>query len=275
MLFSLIILLKLISKKIDMLAIPFKARKIGAETINENPVKYNKSRISRSTKTTYNLHIRGAYMPGEKDKFTKTSKTKPKLNENLHNNQILSSYKHEKINSYDYKLKNSNEINMLQIKEFVPNDDEVLIIAINALYKNIFGNLTLMQSERPIDIERKLRNGDITIREFTRRICKSSIYKNFYFNSISQYQSIKLRYKHILGRPILSQKEVTQSSNILNKLGFESHIDWLIDSDEYINFFGEDIVPYIRSWNSPIGLKTKSFLDTCSIKKGFATSDIC
>jgi len=169
----------------------------------------------------------------------------------------------------------SLSINQLQINEFVPNDDEALLVATNELYRNIFGNLSLMQSERPIDIERKLRNGDITIREFTRRICKSSIYKNFYFNSISQYQSIKLRYKHILGRPILSQKEATQSSNILNKLGFESHIDWLIDSDEYINFFGEDIVPYIRSWNSPIGLKAKSFLDTCSIKKGFATSDIC
>ena len=77
-----------------------------------------------------------------------------------------------------------------------------------------------MQSERPIDIERKLRNGDITVREFTRKICKSTIYRNFYFDSISQYKSIKLRYKHILGRPIKSQIEVTQSSNILNNLGF-------------------------------------------------------
>ena len=132
-----------------------------------------------------------------------------------------------------------------------------------------------MQSERPIDIERKLRNGDITIREFTRRVCKSSIYRNLYFDNISQYKSIKLRYKHILGRPITSQEEVTRSSHILNKLGFEAHIDWLIDSKEYNNIFGEDIVPYMRSWNSPIGLKTKSFLDTSSITKAFATSDIC
>ena len=258
-----------------MLAIPFKALKIGAESINEKPVKYNKTRISGRIKTTYNLHIRGASMPGEKDKFTKNSNTKPRLNANLLNNQILSSYKQEKINSYKYKLQNSNEINLLQIKEFAPNDDEALIIAINALYKNIFGNLSLMQFEQPIDIERKLRNGDITIREFTRQLCKSSIYKKFYFDSISQYKSIKLRYKHILGRPIISQEEVTQSSDILNKIAFEAHIDLLIDSDEYINSFGEDIVPYIRSWNSPIGIRTKSFLDTFSIKKAFATSDIC
>jgi len=146
-----------------MLTIPFKAFRIGAETINKNPVKYNKSRISGSIQTTYNLHIRGASMPGEKDRFTTTSKTKPKLTSNLLNNKIMSSYKREKINTYDYKIptQNSNIINLLQVNEFVPNDDEALLIAINALYKNIFGNFSLMQSERPIDIERKLRNGDI------------------------------------------------------------------------------------------------------------------
>ena len=260
-----------------MSAIPFKALSMGAETINKNPVKYNKSRISGSSKTTYNLHIRGASMPGEKDKFTTTSNSKPNLNSNLLNNKVMSSYRRNKINNYKYKIpaKNNILINKLQINEFVPNDDDALLIAINELYRNIFGNFYLMQSERPIDIERKLRNGDITIREFTRRVCKSSTYKNLYFDRISQYKSIKLRYKHILGRPIQSQREVSQSSNILITEGFEAHIDWLIDSEEYNNIFGEDIVPHIRSWSSPIGFKTKIFLKTSSINKAFATSDIC
>ena len=260
-----------------MLTIPFKALKIGAESLTKNPVKYNKSRLSGSDKTTYNLHIRGASMPGLKDNFTTTSNTKPKQNSNLLNNRIISSYKREKINTYNYKIVNKNDIaiNLLQVNEFVPNDDESLLIAINALYKNIFGNLSLMQSERAIDTERKLRNGDITIKEFTRKVCKSSIYRKFYFDNISQYKSIKLRYKHILGRPILNQKEVTKSSDILNQLGFKAHIDWLIDSEEYNNIFGEDIVPHMRSWNSEIGLKTKSFLETSSLTRSFATSDIC
>jgi len=258
-----------------MLSIPFKALRIGAETINKEPVKYNKSRISGSNKISYNLHIRGALMPGQRNKFTTTSTTKPKSSSSLLNNNVMSSYKRNKINTYNYKIQNNNEINLLKINEFVPNDDDTLLETINALYKNIFGNLSLMQSERPIDIERKLRNGDITVREFTRKICKSTIYRNFYFDSISQYKSIKLRYKHILGRPIKSQIEVTQSSNIINNLGFEAHIDFLIDSDEYNNVFGEDIVPYMRSWNSPIGFKTKSFLETSEITKAFATSDIC
>lgn len=258
-----------------MLSIPFKALRIGAETINKEPVKYNKSRISGSNKISYNLHIRGALMPGQKNKFTTTSTTKPKSSSSLLNNNVMSSYQRNKINTYSYKIPNNNEIDLLKINEFVPNDDDALLETINALYKNIFGNLSLMQSERPIDIERKLRNGDITVREFTRKICKSTIYRNFYFDSISQYKSIKLRYKHILGRPIKSQIEATQSSNIINDLGFEAHIDFLIDSDEYNNVFGEDIVPYMRSWNSPIGFKTKSFLETSAITKSFATSDIC
>jgi len=258
-----------------MLSIPFKALRIGAETINKEPVKYNKSRISGSNKISYNLHIRGALMPGQRNKFTTTSTTKPKSSSSLLNNNVMSSYKRNKINTYNYKIQNNNEINLLKINEFVPNDDDALLETINALYKNIFGNLSLMQSERSIDIERKLRNGDITVREFTRKICKSAIYKNFYFDSISQYKSMRLRYKHILGRPIKSQIEATQSSNIINNLGFEAHIDFLIDSDEYNNIFGEDIVPYMRSWNSQLGFKTKSFLETSSITKAFATSDIC
>ena len=260
-----------------MSGIPFKALKIGAEAINRNPVKYNKSRISGSKSTTYGLHIRGASMPGEREKFTVTSKTKPKQFENLVHNKVMSSYQRNKIESYNYKKLNQESagISMLQITEFVPNDDDALLTAVNALYKNIFGNLYLMQSERPIDIERKLRNGDITVREFTRKVCKSNIYKHFYFENISQYKSIKLRYKHILGRPIKSQIELTQSTNVINKLGFEAHIDFLIDSEEYNHVFGEDIVPFMRSWNSPIGFKTKSFLETSSITKAFAMSDIC
>ena len=102
-----------------------------------------------------------------------------------------------------------------------------------------------MQSERPVDIERRLRNGDLTIKEFTREICKSSIYKNFYFHTISQYRSIKLRYKHILGRPIINQSEVSKSSKILNKLGYENHVDWLIDSEEYNNQFLRTNLNYV------------------------------
>ncbi len=260
-----------------MLNIPYKAFRIGAESINEKPIKYNKSRVSGSNKITYTLHSKGACMPGYKEKFTTSSKTKLQLNADLFNNRAMQAFKMEKFDSYKYKG-NNTKLKKLKINEnleFAPYDDDTLLIAINELYRHIFGNKFVMESERPIDYERRLRNGDITIKEFTRQICKSSFYQHNYFDNVSQYKSIRLRYKHILGRPIINQKEVIESSYLLNKLGFKKHIDWLIDSEEYKVNFGDDIVPYIRSWNSPIGLKTQSFLQTSAITKAFAISDIC
>ena len=117
--------------KVKMLPIPFKAFRIGAERINENPVEYNKTRISGSNKTTYNLHIKGACMPGQKDKFTITSKSKTELNKPLFDNQNMKAFQLEKLNLPG------------NIK-FAPNDDESLLIAINASYKQIFGNILTM-----------------------------------------------------------------------------------------------------------------------------------
>ena len=259
-----------------MLNIPYKALKIGAECNYTAPIKYSKSRVSGSKKTTYTLHSKGAYMPGYKEKFTTNSRTKPNLNADLKNNQIMNAFKIEKFDSYKYKKIDNKLTNNRpnEFKEFVPYDDDTLLMAINALYRHVFGNMYVMDSERPIDIERRLRNGDITIKEFTRKLCKSGLYQKNYFDNINQYKSIQLRYKHILGRPIINQAEVAESSIFINKFGFKKHIDLLIDSEEYKINFGEDIVPHMRSWNSPIGLKTKSFLETSSITKAFASSDI-
>ena len=93
-----------------MLTIPFKALRLGAETINTKPVKYNKSRISGSNKTTYNLHIRGASMPGDKNKFITTSTCKPQQIENLLNNKIISSYRRDKINTHNFNITNKDII---------------------------------------------------------------------------------------------------------------------------------------------------------------------
>ena len=79
----------------------------------------------------------------------------------------------------------------------------------------------------------------------------------------------------ILGRSINNQNEIIKSSIILNEEGFSNHVDWLIDSNEYIEVFGENIVPYMRGWNSPIGFKTKDFLEARNLTKAFATSDNC
>ena len=78
---------------------------------------------------------------------------------------------------------------------------------------------------------------------------------------------------HILGRSILDQEELIKSINISIKEGFQGHIDHLIDSLEYKKYFGENIVPFQRCWDSPYGVKTSSFVKTACYRKGYASSD--
>ena len=78
---------------------------------------------------------------------------------------------------------------------------------------------------------------------------------------------------HLLGRPVIQSKEFQKSIELISKEGFYGHIDYLIDSLEYEEFFGEDIVPYQRFWNSPCGSTTSSFINTAHFRKGYASSD--
>ena len=67
--------------------------------------------------------------------------------------------------------------------------------------------------------------------------------------------------------------ELQESIKLMNEEGFTGHVDFLIDSLEYEEFFGEDIVPFPRFWNSPCGSTTSSFINTAKFRKGYATSD--
>ncbi len=215
-------------------------------------------------------------MPGQKNIFTPNSKSKPKeINEN-NMRQMNQIYKREKyINYTQNKGKNemSNNLNNYTYNEFTPFSDESLLVAIGASYKQVYGNFAPMESERSIELERRLRNGDIPIREFVRGLAKSTFYLNNFVLKFSQKRLIELNFMHLLGRPLMNQQELIQRIDIITNEGFERHVDDLVDSFEYEKHFGEDIVPFQRFWNSPFGGRTSSFVKTASFRKGFASSD--
>ena len=259
-----------------MNSIPNKALKIGAESLNKDPVEYGKVRVSGSKEATYILHSKAICMPGKTSIFTVTYLSFPKLNDPLEDNQVINAFKINKVknSSRTIGLKFSQSFRSLfTYQRYAPHDDESLAIAINAVYRQIFGNFKPMESERPIEEERRLRNGDITIKEFIRRICKSPFYMKNYFQDISQQRSIELNIKHILGRPPLSQKEIINNINLIHEKGFYIHIDSLIDSSEYEEIYGEDTVPFMRCWSSSNGITTSSFLNSAILTKGFSCSD--
>ena len=259
-----------------MYSIPFKAFNFGASSPFQGPVAYGKSRLAGSKKITYILCSKAGVMPGQPWKFTKRHLSKPGLGESISNNSYIADFKlSNQKSSQEPNIEKypQNRLDIFTYDQYSPHDDESYKTAIAASYWQVYGNFHAMESERPIDCERRLRNGDISIREFIRSLAKSSFYKFHYFENITSQRSIEFNFKHILGRPPVSQKEIRAHIELLNDKGFEEHIDLLIDSNEYNKNFGEYIVPYQRVWNSPCGAETISFKNSRLLSRGFATSD--
>jgi hypothetical protein len=151
-------------------------------------------------------------------------------------------------------------------------EDELQIV-IRAIYKQILGNAHILDSQRLESAESLLRNGDITVRGFVRLIAQSELYQEQFFNNSNQYRFIELNCKHLLGRAPLDQTEISQHVQIYNAGGYEADIDSYIDSDEYTENFGENVVPYPRSIRSQSGIKNVGFNRMFSLLRGSATSD--
>ncbi|AGY60546.1 phycobilisome rod-core linker polypeptide [Gloeobacter kilaueensis] len=160
------------------------------------------------------------------------------------------------------------------IVELRPNaTEDDLQLVIRAVYRQVLGNEHLMESERLDSAESLLRNGDITVSQFVRLVAKSDLYRALFFESTSQYRFIELNFKHLLGRAPIDQAEISQHVRLYNDEGYDAEIDSYIDSDEYIQNFGENIVPYPRATRSQIGLSNVVFNRTFVLDRGAASSD--
>ncbi len=259
-----------------MSSIPNAALHFGAQSIVDGNASYGKTRVSKSTQISYFLHCKAGCMPGQAELFRTDSLSKPDFGEPIDENNITRSFKEKNLIRLGIpKGPRAIDSNLYPYTydKYEPYDDDSLNIALKATYRQIYGNFNLMESERPKDLERKLRNGDLTIRDFVRLLAKTSFYKEHYFENVNQQRSIELNIKHILGRPPIGQEEIIKHVQLIFNYGFDYHIDTLIDSTEYLEIFGQDIVPYPRCWNSPCGTTTSSFNKAAALARSFATSD--
>lgn len=153
------------------------------------------------------------------------------------------------------------------------NTENDLQLIIRAVYKQVLGNVHVMESQRLESAESMLRNGDISVRNFVRMVAQSELYQSLFFHSSSPYRFIELNCKHFLGRAPLDQAEISEHVRIYNEQGYEAEINSYIDSEEYNRIFGENIVPFPRNITSQTGVKNIVFNRTVSLLGGFATSD--
>ncbi|OIP77827.1 MAG: photosystem I reaction center subunit XII [Oscillatoriales cyanobacterium CG2_30_44_21] len=145
---------------------------------------------------------------------------------------------------------------------------------IRAVYSQVLGNAYVMESERLTVPESQFKNGELSVREFVRAIAKSGLYRSKFFNNVAPYRTTELNFRHLLGRPPMDYDEVRQHSDILNAKGFEADIDSYIDSDEYLNTFGENFVPYIRGYKTEAITNVMQFTHTFELVRGSASSSL-
>ena len=160
------------------------------------------------------------------------------------------------------------------IVELRPNwNKEDAKIAIAAVYRQVLGNDHLMKSERLTSAESLLADGSIPVREFVRAVAKSELYKEKFFHNNYHPRTIELNFKHLLGRAPYDESEIIQHLDLYQNQGFGADIDSYIDSEEYVQSYGDNIVPFYRGFATQTGQKTVGFTRMFQLYQGYANSD--
>ena len=115
---------------------------------------------------------------------------------------------------------------------------------IDAAYRQIF--FYAFNSDREIFLESQLRNRQITVRDFIRGLLLSETYRNSFYEKNSNYRFVEQCIQRALGRDPYNEREKIAWSIKIGTKGLAGFIDELLDSDEYMENFGYDIVPYQR-----------------------------
>ena len=146
-------------------------------------------------------------------------------------------------------------------------------LLLRQLYRHVMGNPHLMDTERPQALESQFLSGRLSVQEFVRGLCKTPLYRSRFFETMAPYRFVEVNYKHILGRGPENQVEMGAQLDRVITAGYDAAIDWLVDSDEYTNVFGDNMVPYLRGVSSGDGRSQANFNRTLALVPGYAGSD--
>jgi phycobilisome core-membrane linker protein len=118
---------------------------------------------------------------------------------------------------------------------------------VKAAYRQVFErDITRAYSLSVSDLESKVKRGEISMKEFIRRLAKSPLYRKNFFEPYINSRALELAFRHILGRGPSSREEVQTYFSIVSTGGLPALVDALVDSKEYSDYFGEETVPYLR-----------------------------
>ncbi len=137
-----------------------------------------------------------------------------------------------------------------RIYRVTPNSQSAEVaIAINGIYSQVLDlwDNEVPQQMRLPELETKLHNREISVRQFVAALMRSSIYRQRFLTSFPQNKIVEFLFRHLLGRTPANPAEIQKYNQLLENGGFSQAIDAMVNSPEYRQFFGEDVVPYRRN----------------------------
>lgn len=124
-------------------------------------------------------------------------------------------------------------------------DRRDLDIQIEQAYRQIFFHA--FKVDRDPMLESQLRSGQITMRDFVRGLLLSQKFRDDFYRCNSNYRMVEQTIGRVLGRPVYGDQERIAYSILIAQRGLPSLVDALLDSEEYMQTFGYDTVPFQRS----------------------------
>jgi phycobilisome rod-core linker protein len=124
-------------------------------------------------------------------------------------------------------------------------DADNLTTVIESGYRQIFFHA--FKSDRDVNLESQLRDGQITVRDFIRGLLLSETFQRSFYNLNSNYKVVRHLVERVLGRKTNGKGEELAWSIVIATKGIVGMVDELLDSQEYLDAFGYDTVPYQRN----------------------------
>lgn len=125
-----------------------------------------------------------------------------------------------------------------------PQKDSVNEV-IEQAYRQVFFH-PLKHDRQPM-LEMQLRDGGITVRDFMRGLLTSERFRDGYQNANTNVRLVDHLISKALGRQPHGDRERIALSILVADSGLRSAVDALLNSQEYLDSFGEDTVPYQRN----------------------------
>jgi phycobilisome rod-core linker protein len=117
---------------------------------------------------------------------------------------------------------------------------------IQSAYRQVYNEQQMLVSHRQSFLESQLRSRQITVQDFMRGLILSDSFRRLVYDCNNNYRFVQICIQRVLGREVYNDREKMAWSIVLATKGLQGFIAELINSEEYLNNFGQHTVPYQR-----------------------------